>query len=266
MPSDRDELLRRVYRRANQLWLTRRIVPAGVAAMLVIIGAVAVIPRLGDEGTPSVRLATGDRTDSTSTADGGVAGDTTTTAGPRGTPTTRTAGDPNQTVSTVVPPPGPTTSTTRAPGTDPCRNNNGNPDCGEFRWASNPGANAPLEFTVTHSPAQPKAGQQVTFTVRVVDPDATPINDCGSDFDGNQGGGCAHTMECALNYGAWDVPARQRGEATFTYTHTYTSPGSKTATFYAESMQGAKTNGSCAAPPNPYASYGEASKTLTVSP
>ena len=100
-----------------------------------------------------------------------------------------------------------------------------------------------MHFTITASPAQPQVDQEVTFTVRVVDPDASPVTSCGDAYDDQPtfaAVGCAHTMECALNYGPWDVPAKQRGEATFTYKHAFASAGEHTAEFHAQSMEGSK--------------------------
>ena len=278
MPSERDQLLQRVYGRASRLWLTRRVAPVA-AAVLVVVAGVVVIPRLGDDGRPSVQVAARDGGTTVPEVEGGAPGqvdpaapgETTTTASPAAGPATtvpRKPGDPNQTVSTNAPPPGATTSTTRSPGSDPCRNNNGNDSCGQFRWASDPGPNAPLQFTITYSPQQPHAGQEVTFTVRVVDPDASPINACGDAYDDQPtfaAVGCAHTMECAANYGTWDVPPKQRGEATFTYKHAFVSAGEHHAEFHAESMQGTKSAGQCAAQPNPYASEGSGSVKVMVS-
>jgi hypothetical protein len=263
LPSDRDELLDRVYARANGLWWRRRFAPitAGVVVLSLAVGVPLL--RAGDSGHRPTKLATAPN-ETTSTAASGIAGgeSTPSTIGPQPT-TTRPSG----VVSTVATKPSPTTSptTTRptTPPSDRCRNNNGDSSCGEFHWATDPGPNAPLTFEISSSPAAPKTGQTVTFTVHVIDPDASPINDCGADYAGG-GGGCAHTMECAANYGAWDVPAKQRGEATFTYQHVFSSAGTYTVKFFAESMQGSKTNGSCAGQPNPYASDGAGTKSVTV--
>jgi hypothetical protein len=261
-------MLDRVYARATGLWWRRRFAP--VAACAVALTLAISVPLLrGGNGRGTTRLATQPHeTSSTAGGAGGITpgdpGDpgTTTTITAPGKATTSTAGG---NVSSPVSSNHPTTSTTgtTTPATDRCRNNNGDPSCGEFHWATNPGANAPLTFEISSSPAQPKAGQNVTYTVRVVDPDASPIANCGADYAGG-GGGCAHTMECAANYGAWDVPSRQRGESTFTYQHVFASAGTYTVKFYAESMQGTKSNGSCAAQPNPYASDGAGTTTVTV--
>jgi hypothetical protein len=72
-------------------------------------------------------------------------------------------------------------------------------------------------------------------------------------------------MECAANYGTWDVPPKQRGEATFTYKHAFTSPGEHHAGFHAESLQGSKSNSPCGANPNPYASEGVGTVKVMVS-
>jgi hypothetical protein len=242
----------------------------GAGAVVLIVGAALVLPRVFDDGsTRPVRVAS-EGTGGSSGAGG--EGETTTPDG-SGTvspdPTTTRPGDRTSTSVGVVHSPVITTTTAPAAHTsttadDRCRNNNGDSSCGAFRWASDPGSNAPLQFDVTSSPASPQVGQSVTYTVHVVDPDAAPVNNCGVDYDGGGGSGCAHTMECAANYGTWDVPPKQRGDATFTYTHTFTSAGQHSVTFSAESMQGQKTNGSCAAQPNPYASYGSKQVTTNV--
>ncbi len=277
MPSERDELLDRVYARADGLWWRRRFAPitAGVLVLSLAIGIPVL--RSGDGGRPT-RLATAPNETSTSVEPdtmGGVAepGDPATTT----TTTATSAGSPAKPTTTVkrggvtgTPVPGAPTTTT-APGTAPpdrCRNNNGDPSCGEFRWATSPGPNAPLAFTITYSPQKPHPGQEVTFTVRVVDPDASPINSCGDAYDDQPtfaAVGCMHTMECAANYGPWDVPPKQRGEATFTYKHAFVSAGEHTAEFHAESLQGSKSAGQCAAQPNPYASVGSQTVKVAVS-
>ena len=196
---------------------------------------------------------------------GDAATTTSTTGRLAASPTTSRA---DGSVGTVVPKPPATTTTRPGAQADRCRNNNGDQTCGEFRWATDPGANAPLAFTITYSPQQPHAGQEVTFTVRVVDPDASPINNCGDAYDDQPtfaAVGCMHTMECAANYGSWDVPPKQRGEATFTYKHAFVSAGEHSAEFHAESMQGSKSAGQCAAQPNPYASVGSQPVKVTVS-
>ena len=225
----------------------RRIATVAVGIAVVVLAA------CGDSA-PKARLATETTlaTDmpSTTVSSDNVASPTMTTR--VAAPTTR-----------LLPP------TTRPASADRCRNNNGDSSCGQFHWATDPGPNAPLAFDITASPAQPKVGQTVTFTVHVVDPDASPITNCGSSYDDQPtfaAVGCAHTMECAANYGAWDVPAKQRGEATFTYTHAFSSAGEHTAEFHAESMQGSKSAGQCAAQPDPYASVGSGKATLTVAP
>jgi hypothetical protein len=266
-------MLDRVYARATGLWWRRRFAPITAGAVVLCLAVGVPLLRAGGGDRPT-KLATQPR-DATSTvpegASSGAVGDaaTTSTTGPvAASPTTSR---PNGSVSTVVPKPAPTTTSAPRSGTTPvdrCRNNNGDASCGDFRWASDPGANAPLGFTVTYSPQQPHAGEEVTFTVRVVDPDASPIHSCGDAYDDQPtfaAVGCAHTMECAANYGSWDVPAKQRGEATFTYKHAFVSAGDHTAEFHAESLQGSKSAGQCAAQPNPYASVGSQVVKVTVS-
>ncbi|HZN13947.1 MAG TPA: hypothetical protein VFB78_06760 [Acidimicrobiales bacterium] len=265
MPSERDELLGRVYKRASGLWWKRRFAPIAAATVVVVVAIGVPVLRAGD-GQHRTTLAAQDKTTTTGESGSGATGDgatTTTLADDANTTTTRAPGG---VVSTVVPP-GKTTTTTRSTVPDRCRNNNGDDSCGPFHWASDPGANAPLTFEITFAPAHPVAGQEVTFTVKVVDPDATPIRSCGDAYDDQPtfaAVGCVHTMECAANYGAWDVPPKQRGEATFTYKHAFVSAGEHTAEFHAESLEGSKSAGQCAAKPNPYASVGSQTVKVTV--
>jgi hypothetical protein len=266
LPYDRDELLNRVYARATGLWWRRRVAPitAGVLVLTLAIGVPLL--RAGGGGRGTTRLATAPH-DATSSAPSGVApGDpagTTTTAPNAASHPSTTATTTSQvsgahpTTTPATHPPGATTTTT----TGACHNSH-DPACGEFHWV-NPGANAPISVGITFSPAHPVAGQTVTFTVHAVDPDATPVTDCGADYAGG-GGGCAHTMECAINTGAWDPPPRQRGEATFSHQHAF-AKGTYTVTFFVESAGGSKNNGQCGSQPNPYASDGQGSTTVVVS-
>jgi hypothetical protein len=274
LPSDRDALLERVYSRANAMWWRRRALPLGAAALVLLVGVAVMWPGHGRRDTTRVQLAGPEADADATTTVPALGGDDPTAATTTTTSTTRPK-DPNASVSSPIQ----TTTTTRFGQTtttafNHCRNNNGDPSCGEFRWASDPGANAPLQFDVTWSPSQPHAGQVVTFTVHVVDPDATPINSCGDFYAPASattttwtpyGSTCAHTMECAANYGPWDVPPKQRGENTFVFKHTFASAGAYDATFSAESMQGAKTSNQCGSPPNPYASGGITHVAVNVS-
>jgi hypothetical protein len=242
LPSDRDALLDRVYARANRLWWQRRALPAGAAA-LVLLTAVAVVPRVTDDGPHHLRVATG-----------GVAQESTTTALPT---TTVTAG---------------ATSTTR----DPCYESH-DPACGPRRWDPRPRPNQPLQATVTYTPVEPKVGDEVVFTVHAVDPDASDITreNCQTrgqlrDYDmwGDRvsvSGPCIADCTDPTDFGRWPPPRRIRGEKTFEYRHTYASAGTFTATFFAASAFGADALGTCSSgEPHPYASRAMPTTTVIV--
>src|SRR5438067_5196899 len=52
-----------------------------------------------------------------------------------------------------------------------CQNSH-DPRCGPFRWNPAPGPDQPMNIEVSASPAAPRVGQHVTFTVTSSDPDA----------------------------------------------------------------------------------------------
>src|SRR3712207_6243843 len=60
-----------------------------------------------------------------------------------------------------------TTTTTAA---RVCRNST-DPACGQFFWDPAPTGNQPLNVQITTSPPNPRAGQEVAFTVSLHDPD-----------------------------------------------------------------------------------------------
>src|SRR5581483_2333061 len=124
------------------------------------------------------------------------------------------------------------------------------PRCGPFRWDPAPGANAPLSISITYTPQNPHPGDVVTFTVHVVDPDASPII-AGEQTCNPPGFGDVGTTRCSPTcaqpgYGPWTPPARQRGDRTVTYTHPYDSAGTYTAHFWFASF-------ATPCPKNPYA-------------
>jgi hypothetical protein len=128
-----------------------------------------------------------------------------------------------------------TTSTTAAPTTSTvaCRNST-NPACGPLHYDP-PMTNAPATISVTTTPAVPRAGDVVTFTLHVTDADSriTSANPCmqytfGEGVDGKCIADCsAH----APQYGAWDPPPPEPGDATFTMRHAYATAGVYNAKF-----------------------------------
>jgi hypothetical protein len=202
LPSDRDQLLDRVYRRADHLWWRRRGLAVGAALLVVVI---ATLPfALRDSDTGRIHVATEPVPEVT----------TTTTTEPEVTTTELTAGP---TTTALV-----------------CRNST-NPACGPFRWDPEPAANQPLTADVTYTPTNPKVGDEVTFTVQAVDPDASPVSD-HCDFAGSepavQFGEKGYVAGCPLalctpsdQYGAWTPPKPVRTEKSFVYRHTYMAGG-----------------------------------------
>lgn len=124
----------------------------------------------------------------------------------------------------------PATTTTTAPPV--CRNST-DPRCGDFRWDPLPN-NQPLTVNVSFSPAAPKAGDSVTFTVEVSDPDHAVTSNCAvveyGDGYSEPPAPCP-VPTCGPAHGPWDPPAAQPGTQRFTYSHIYAAAGSYTARF-----------------------------------
>jgi hypothetical protein len=240
-------------------WM-RRFGPA-IAGAVILALVVAIVLLRGGGDQPSTRLAADSDTSTSLPEVGGAPSD------PGATTTTTSSGHTSSTggnsaspaISTSTTRRGDTTTTSGA-----CRNSH-DANCPEFHWGTDPGANAPITVDVSYTPAHPTHGETVTFTVHAVDPDATPISECGDGDYGGDGYGCVHTMECRINTGAWDVPPRQRGEATFSHQHAFATAGTYTVSFSVESAGGSKNNSSCGSNPNPYASEGHGSTTVVVS-
>ena len=118
----------------------------------------------------------------------------------------------------------PSTTTTTAV----CRNST-NPSCGPMFYDP-PITNQPTSITVTTAPAVPRAGDAVTFTVHVADPD-TPISErpCVEYTFGEgsaRGGTCAsHCPNIPARYGAWEPPPPRPGDSTFKMEHIYATAG-----------------------------------------
>ena len=138
--------------------------------------------------------------------------------------------------------------------TGPCVNSF-DAKCGKLHWEPAPGHNARMTVTVT-PPASAKAGQSVAIGVTAVDPDA-PIS-CDYPYFGD-GAYVANALTTRPRYGLWETPAKQRGEKTFAYTHTYSKPGTYHLQFTVVSGT------SCTDPKaDPYGSTGIATATITV--
>lgn len=233
--------------RIQEWWLAlplgRRINVAlyGLAAVAVLFLLGAVFSG-GEE--PSEVAAGGTTTSTTSTAGATTSRPTTTTtvgvtttaapsssaAAPsttlRATTTTRPTGS-GTTQTTVA------TSTTVAPSTTApdCRNS-GNPACGEFRWDPSPGTNEPLTVLISASTPTPQPGAPVTFTFTVADPDHLVDSTCAvidwGDGSAPTQGSCPAPPACPPAFGPWTPPARQAGNHSPSFSHTYAQPGSYT--------------------------------------
>jgi hypothetical protein len=120
--------------------------------------------------------------------------------------------------------------------------------CGDFFYATDPPPNQPGTATVTKmTPQQPAAGDEVTLTVAVSDPDANSFGVTCLSFGDPNRSGCALAMTGSASLlehvrgrsgkaspaGPWDTPGRHPGSATFLCRHTYAAPGDFTfvATF-----------------------------------
>ncbi len=152
--------------------------------------------------------------------------------------------------STLVPPATTTSSV-------PCRNSH-DPACGPLQWDPDHGENSPLDVQIAVDPVIVAVGDEVVFTVRVLDEDA-PIRgpECqpvGVSY-GDAAGESACGPGCVTMFGRWDTPARQRGERTFTFRHTYAAAGTYEVYVSAESGNG------CG---NPYASEADGRAVVEV--
>jgi hypothetical protein len=247
------EQLERAERRANQLRTRRR---AGVIALVAVLVGAAVTAAIAlTSPSSSKRVAATGRTTTTEST---LPVFDSTTVPPETVPTT--------TPVTAAPA---TTTPVAAPATTsslPCRNSS-DPRCGTFRWDPPPGANAPLNVSISYTPQNPQSGQEVIFTVHVVDPDASPII-AGEQTCNPPGYGDVGTSRCTPScaqpgYGPWTPPARQQGTGTFTYKHTYSNTATQDQTFTAH-FWFASFATPC--PKNPYASAADSTIQVTVSP
>lgn len=191
-----------------------------------------------------------------------VAGAPTTTAG-RGGPTTTRRGA--GTTAPTSPPPSSTSPPQTTTTTIVCRNSQ-NPACGEFRWDPAPAANQSLTISLGASPMAPQPNQEVTFSVRVEDPDHLVDNTCATiDFgDGSptvSPGTCPHPPACPPHFGPWTPPPAQPGVygPTQFARHTYAAPGTYlvTVTFFSITQDRCPDL-------DPYSSSGGGSLSVTV--
>jgi hypothetical protein len=113
-----------------------------------------------------------------------------------------------------------------------CRNST-NSACGRFYWSPSPGVNKPLEIRVAWSPERPEAGDVVTFTVTLADPDAK-ITSWAVGY-GDPSGARITACSVPARYGPWTPPAREAGKVTLVYHHAYSEAGSYVAEFFGRS-------------------------------
>jgi hypothetical protein len=136
--------------------------------------------------------------------------------------------------------------------------NSFDPACGAFRWDPPPGPNQPLTASVSASPASPKAGEPVTFRIRVEDPDGSRLLDRTErtvDYgDGTPFGGTAGHGDCAGGTGPWTPPPPVPVHEELVFQHAYVNPGTYTVTVSFKAL------GNCAYP----ASEGTATTTVVV--
>ena len=145
-----------------------------------------------------------------------------TTVAPASSTTTAAAGRPGAgtttTLKTDVPVVPQTTSTTQLV----CRNSD-KPACGDFRWDPAPAPNQALEVSFTSVPANPKAGEAVTFAV-------TWSDDAPFWYDHFSIDGSGQYVACDLapRYGPWTPPAPVPSGETKQYPATFPSAGEYT--------------------------------------
>lgn len=131
-----------------------------------------------------------------------------------------------------------------------CRNSSSS-DCGPFFWDPAPAPNQQLSINVTATTTSSTSGRDVTFSVRVADPDHPVTDSCAQiDFgDGSVDRRPCSFPPCPDAHGAWDPPPVVGGDRTFSFTHRYFGgPYTATFTFHTDD------DPPC---PNPYGSAGQ---------
>lgn len=141
-------------------------------------------------------------------------------------------------------------------GVAPGCHNSYDEGCGPFRYDPRPPTGTPLEVTVRITPARPKVGDRVRFTV-VAQDDATIDRQC---VGGDYGDGAIDARTCAVPvclelHGRWTPPAKEPDSARLTFTHTYQAAGTYQASFPFVSAE------QCS---NPYADRAVGTVTFTV--
>lgn len=100
--------------------------------------------------------------------------------------------------------------------------------------------NQPISVKVTYSPTAPKAGETVTFSVTVDDPDGSTLldrNGIANDYgDGSPGSGVGGHVDCVERFGPWTPDAPNPVHADLTFRHVYAVAGTYTASFPVKSL------------------------------
>ena len=131
--------------------------------------------------------------------------------------------------------------------------------CGVFYWDPPPGRNAPVSISIHLSSTTVQAGEVVTATVTVSDPDA-PIR-CVSAEWGDNGTYIGTAIQTRVRHGRWETPPKHpSGVETHTYTHAYDNVGPHR--FFYTVYTG--TGGCGDVQADPYASSGAAGANITV--
>ncbi len=269
------ELLELVRRKAEAIQRRRAWAGAGtVVAVLVALPLLATTLRDAPETSLSAvgpPTTTTFAEESTTTSSGsatrppGADATTTTTSQTRSSSTT-SSGLGEDTNSGPVPTtgidPAPSTTPGLPPTTaaaTPCRNSS-EPACGPFYWEPPPEPNLPLTVQVTSSPAEPRAGETVTFHVVAEDPDATIDKEHNQQRewgDGTSDPSSSTHGDCAPLHGPWTPPTRTRSRHEATFEHVYSEPGTYTARFSFQSS-------SFCVGVDPYGSEGEGTVIVMV--
>lgn len=265
------ELLAGVIQRGRRLRQRRQTLQRGTAgtAVVTVLALLAVQLGSGSDEDRRVVAASPTTVDTTpaTTDTPSEAGTTTTTSAPE--PTTADTATTDETTTTTAealasttpdePVTALTTTTTEPPPPPNCRNST-DPACGPTYWDPPPGPNQPLTVEVTHSPAQPQPGEEVTFQVTVTDPDARITRDCNFSVnfgDGNTVPTCYFSASCVERHGPHTPPDAVHDRYETTFTHTYQGDGDFNATFEFESSSGVCYD-------DPYASRGQAQAGVSV--
>lgn len=193
-------------------------------------------PAEDDSPSPGTRASTTSTTDPATdrVTDPGridASGDTTATEAAEGSGGASTTTAPS---TTGTAPPSTTSTSTDTTG---CRNSY-EEACGPYYWDPQPGPNQPMTVEVTATPADPRPGEQVTFSVTVADPDARIERECNVfvSYGDEQGEpGCSSSASCITLYGPWTPPDALPDRYETTFSHVYEGGGDFTATFTFES-------------------------------